>query len=163
VWDGWGPPWGALSLGVPFSRGEKIDGLPEQLIREANGLSWEEMAQQLGITPQALDEFMTTASDTGADYDGSQKDYVYRPFPDKTETERIPYIGYSNETLNRQPIVYAGDTIRCVHCGQDHELGPSDSGDVNLLLWYHCGKKAYVGAVASRSVVGIKPDFTGKT
>jgi len=74
-------------------------------------------------------------------------------------------IGYSNNTLEQQPIVHAGEIILCPRCGKFHILRGSDNpNDKNyeLLLYYKCGGNAYIAAVANRLIVNVKPDVTIK-
>ena len=76
-----------------------------------------------------------------------------------------PYIGFGNETLEKQPVVHAGDKIRCDKCGQLHELrGGTENGKPSeFLLFYTCPatQKDYLGAVQNRLVTALKPDVSG--
>ena len=76
----------------------------------------------------------------------------------------IPYVGFGNEKLDKLPIVKEGDRVECVRCGKDHQL---ESGTVkgeksNLLLFYKCGKRLYLGALDGRLMVGVKSCCSGE-
>jgi|TARA_Y100000310_G_scaffold344647_1_gene458526 hypothetical protein len=62
-----------------------------------------------------------------------------------------PYIGFSNETLDKLPSVKAGDRIECTQCGQEHALIPPDDwekGDKeSIILFYCCNGNSFLGAV----------------
>ena len=72
---------------------------------------------------------------------------------------KTPYIGYGNDTLQRQPRVKAGDKIQCEHCDQQHVLEDSDTP--SILLFYKCGSKSYLAAINGQSIIGTKPDCSG--
>lgn len=80
-----------------------------------------------------------------------------------------PFVGFTNDTLSRQPRLAEGDEITCPHCRATHvvEAGkavPADpplatgSEAPPLILFYSCGGKPYLAAVAGRSVISIRPD-----
>lgn len=76
-----------------------------------------------------------------------------------------PYIGFSNDTLERQPKVAAGDTFVCPHCSKQHalEAAQDDKGqDTDVALFYNCRGKAYLGAVGGRLIVGVEADASGE-
>ena len=76
-----------------------------------------------------------------------------------------PWIGFDKSTLDKFPIVHAGDSIRCPHCGGEHVLLPAEDEDgkpTELILYYRCGKKLYVAAINNHCIVGIKPDISGR-
>ncbi len=76
-----------------------------------------------------------------------------------------PYIGFGNDTLGKLPRVTVGQKIVCPRCGLLHELeaGKNDRGEpVDTLLFYRCGEKAYLGAVAGRLTIKVKPDVSGR-
>jgi len=74
---------------------------------------------------------------------------------------KTPYIGFSNETLDKMPTVKAGDIIECQKCGGDHVLMAADDGS-ELLLFYRCSGGLYLGAVAGKMMMHIKPDVSGE-
>lgn len=71
-----------------------------------------------------------------------------------------PYIGFGNETLNKQRIVKPGDLIRCPSCKATHPLTTADDGN-DFLLFYKCGNASYLGAIAGRCIVDIPADVKG--
>ena len=73
----------------------------------------------------------------------------------------IPFVGFSNETLNRQPKVRKGDVVKCPHCGGEHALQACDSGS-EILLFYKCSGNAYLGAVNGRLTIGTPADMSGR-
>jgi hypothetical protein len=80
-----------------------------------------------------------------------------------------PYIGFSNETLREQPRVKKGDVIVCPHCSEKHVLKCGqkvmDDGskvDSDLLLYYNCGDKVYLAAIANQLIIPAKADVTGE-
>jgi hypothetical protein len=50
-----------------------------------------------------------------------------------------PYIGFGNDTLNRQARLRIGD----------------------LVMFYRCGEKQFLAGVAGRSVLGVPSDVRG--
>jgi len=75
--------------------------------------------------------------------------------------EKTPYVGFGNDTLSKQRRVEAGDSFACLQCGETHTLEACDDGST-LLMFYRCGGKSYLGAVANRLVVGVKSDCHGE-
>lgn len=78
--------------------------------------------------------------------------------------ENTPYIGFANETLEGLPAVEPGYEIDCDKCGGKHTLQAGrnmDTGEDSPILFYECGGNSYLGAIASRSVVGVKSDVSG--
>lgn len=74
---------------------------------------------------------------------------------------KTPYIGFSNETLKRLPLVSVGEEISCDKCGGKHVLRGDDNGGT-LLMFYSCGGKSYLGAVDGRLTAGQKTDCHGE-
>lgn len=72
----------------------------------------------------------------------------------------VPYVGFSGDTLARQPRVHKGDIVECPRCGGEHILYACDDGS-ETLLFYNCGDNTYLGAVAGRLVIGIPADISG--
>jgi hypothetical protein len=72
----------------------------------------------------------------------------------------VPYVGYGNDTLARQPRLAAGDRVRCPNCGEDHiveEFPP--------LLLIRCGADgadSFMVGINGRSTMGISPDVHGE-
>lgn len=73
---------------------------------------------------------------------------------------KIPYIGFSGDTLSKQPEAKPGDRIPCPNCGGTHPLEPADDGSTTV-LFYRCADKLYLGALGGRVVVNVKADFSG--
>jgi hypothetical protein len=69
----------------------------------------------------------------------------------------VPYIGFSNETLDAQPACKAGDEIDCPHCGGKHVLEDSTPP---MLLSYRCGDASYLAGVRGRSIMGVASDVS---
>jgi hypothetical protein len=63
------------------------------------------------------------------------------------------------------PIAKKGMLIECKRCGKDHRLetGKDDTGEESeLIMFYHCDNKIYLGAVAGKLVCNVKPACSGK-
>lgn len=73
----------------------------------------------------------------------------------------VPYIGFSNDTLSKQPRVQPGDLISCPQCKGQHPLESGDKGETIMLL-YRCGGKTYLGAIDGRLTIGVKADCSGE-
>lgn len=73
---------------------------------------------------------------------------------------KIPFVGYGNDSLEKLPPAKAGNKILCPKCKQEHVLEAADDGS-ELLLFYKCKGKVYLGAVGGRCVVLAKPDASG--
>lgn len=75
-----------------------------------------------------------------------------------------PYVGFGNDTLGKMPKVADGDPIICPHCQGVHKLesAMSEGKKTDLLMFYKCGTKDYMGAVSGRLVAGLKPDVSGR-
>lgn len=67
----------------------------------------------------------------------------------------IPYIGFSNSTLDSLPDLKAGDTITCPSCGEQHKV---EASNPPLLLFYACGDKEYLAGVRGKNTVGVRAD-----
>lgn len=77
----------------------------------------------------------------------------------------IPFIGFDNDTLNRQPRICKGDVVECPHCGGEHiakAATKEDGSESKMLLFYTCGDNAYLAAVAGRLVIGTPADMSGR-
>ena len=74
------------------------------------------------------------------------------------------YIGFGNDTLAKMPTVSDGEQIICPYCQGVHKLesATTEEGKTNILMFFKCGDKSYIGAVAGRLIAGIKPDVSGK-
>ena len=75
----------------------------------------------------------------------------------------IPYVGFGNDTLDKQPPLKKGDSVNCPNCKKIHpvECGTSDGKESDLLLFYRCGNKSYLAGINGKSIVGIKVDISG--
>ncbi len=74
---------------------------------------------------------------------------------------KIPYVGFSNETLSKLPTCKVGDEFRCPKCGETHTIQPADDGSF-IIGFYKCQGKDYLGAVAGHLVVPFQADESGK-
>jgi hypothetical protein len=72
----------------------------------------------------------------------------------------ISYIGFKNDTLIKLPKAKEGDDVFCIKCGGKHPLqcGTSKNKKSDLILFYKCGNKMYLGAVAGKCTVLKKAD-----
>ena len=73
----------------------------------------------------------------------------------------LPYVGYSNDTLDRQPPAKPGALIRCARCKRRHRIRAADDGS-EVLMFYQCGRITYLAAVAGRLITGAEPDVKGR-
>ena len=75
-----------------------------------------------------------------------------------------PFIGFGNDTLAKMPKVADGDPIICPRCQGVHKLqcGTSEGVKSDLLMFYDCDGKGYLGAVDGRLIAGVKPDVSGQ-
>lgn len=73
----------------------------------------------------------------------------------------VPFVAFSNDTLDRQPRVHKGDIVECPHCGGEHILCACDDGS-EILLFYNCGGDAYLGAIGGRLTIGTPADMSGR-
>jgi hypothetical protein len=77
-----------------------------------------------------------------------------------------PYIGFNNETLSKCTKVKEGDLIICPTCQEKHALTcgiDQETGEkTDLLMFYQCGDKSFLGAVNGRLVIRKKPDCSGQ-
>ena len=71
----------------------------------------------------------------------------------------VPFIGFSNDTLEKLPPAKEGDTIRCKHCGEPHILQAAKGGSGTL--FYTCGGEAYLGGIRGKLVAFQEPDVSG--
>lgn len=72
-----------------------------------------------------------------------------------------PYIGYSNETLDKLKKVSVNDLIECPNCNGKHKLEAAANGS-ETLMFYSCGDTHYLGAVDRRCIIGVKCDVSGE-
>lgn len=78
----------------------------------------------------------------------------------------VSYVGFGNDKLEKLPGVKAGDKIECLNCGGEHSLeagtvdGKPDAEEI--VLFYKCATKLYLGAVAGRLVANVKACCSGK-
>jgi hypothetical protein len=76
-----------------------------------------------------------------------------------------PYIGFSNDTLQKLPKVNKGDKVFCIKCGGEHplECGTDSKGhESSIIMFYKCGDTAYLGAVDGCCTVLKKADVSGR-
>lgn len=78
----------------------------------------------------------------------------------ESEESDVPYIGYSNDTLEKCPPVKEGDSLQCRRCGLRHELKAAPGGPP-VMLFYSCGGQAYLGGVGGKLVAFVEPDVSG--
>ncbi len=66
------------------------------------------------------------------------------------------WAAFGNDELKSKPSVKEGDQIACPICANLHalECGTNETGEKDsLIMFYKCGKDAYLGAVAGKMVV----------
>lgn len=68
----------------------------------------------------------------------------------------VPYVGFGNETLARQPTAEVGQVVDCPRCGGEHALTGSTT-----LMFIKCGAASYLAGVSGRLVLGLKSDVAG--
>lgn len=71
---------------------------------------------------------------------------------------KIPYIGFGNEQLEKQPILRDGDGIICPHCGDVHHVqaGINDKGQkTDSLLSFNCGEETCLAGINGKLIIGI--------
>ena len=76
-----------------------------------------------------------------------------------------PYIGFSNEQLKQFPQAKEGMLVECKKCGKDHRLKCSKDAQgnkINIMMFYECGNKVYLGAVNGKLVFQAKPGCSGE-
>ncbi len=62
-------------------------------------------------------------------------------------------LAISNAELEKEPYVHDGDMIICPHCKDVHKLQSSMGSDgkrTEFLLYYICGGKSYIAAIANK-------------
>jgi hypothetical protein len=75
----------------------------------------------------------------------------------------IPYVGFSHDNLDKQPLVHKGDTVT-MPCGHDHILqcGFCDGKEDDFLLFYMCEGKPILAAVANHLISYTESDCHGE-
>lgn len=77
-----------------------------------------------------------------------------------------PYIGFTNDSLKDAHDVIEGDEIHCDKCNGRHALqcavDTATKEKSTLVMFYSCGDKTYLGAVAGKLVAHTKPDVSGR-
>lgn len=84
-----------------------------------------------------------------------------------------PFVAFGNDNLDKQSLVHAGDLFTCPMCGQEHALeggksviykddGTKEERFDEMLLFYSCGDKTYLGAVNNRLIVYTQSDGNGE-
>lgn len=71
--------------------------------------------------------------------------------------EQIPFVAFGNGELESRPVASEGDLVNCTVCGGTHPLRcatNTETGEkTDTLMFYTCGDKSYLGAVAGKLVV----------
>lgn len=64
------------------------------------------------------------------------------------------FVTFGNGELKSKPDVKEGDLVMCSACGEQHplECGTSDGVKNNIIMFYRCGGKCYLGAVGGKAV-----------
>ena len=76
-------------------------------------------------------------------------------------SDGVPYIGFSNETLEKLPPAKEGDEIKCKRCGEPHILQAAKGGPGTPMLFYSCGGQSYLAGIAGKLVAFQEPDVSG--
>jgi len=78
-------------------------------------------------------------------------------------SDRTPYIGFSNDALDRLPTIKEGDFINCPHCNNQHIVlcGTTKGQKTDLLMYYKCGDDAYACGVTGKNIMNQKSDLSG--
>jgi hypothetical protein len=74
-------------------------------------------------------------------------------------------LAIGNDELEKCFEVHKGEKIRCPNCGEWHvlEAGKNKDGkETEIILFYKCGDKVYLGAVANKLLVPKKTKETSK-
>ena len=73
----------------------------------------------------------------------------------------IPFIAIGNDELDQKTVLHAGDYIHCDKCGKAHQLEAAKDAKTGMLteilLFYKCGKNAYLAAVENHPLPEIRP------
>lgn len=79
-------------------------------------------------------------------------------------SDNIPYVGFSNETLRTLPRVNKGDLVKCHTCDGHHVLrgGTANGVESDLLMFFSCGNKSYLGAIDGHLITGTRSDCHGE-
>lgn len=78
----------------------------------------------------------------------------------KRNEDDVPYIGYSNDTLEKCPPAKDGDSLHCRHCGLRHILVAAPGGPP-VVLFYSCRGQSYLGGINGKLVAFVEPDVSG--
>lgn len=71
----------------------------------------------------------------------------------------VPYIGFGNDTLARQPDLKAGDLVDCPICKGKHEVFDSKPP---MMLFFRCGDTSYLAGMKGKSTMHVPSDCSGK-
>jgi len=68
-----------------------------------------------------------------------------------------PYIGFTNEQLEKAPPLTDGAEILCPHCLGTHRVTSifSENGKTNLQI-YHCGDETYLAGMDGKLLMGVR-------
>ena len=72
--------------------------------------------------------------------------------------KEIPFVSFSNSELENKPGAYEGMPISCPTCRKQHNLtcgtNTKTGEKSDLLLFYKCGKKDFLGAINGKLIIG---------
>lgn len=80
----------------------------------------------------------------------------------------IPYIGFANNELEKQPRIRIGDGIICPHCEEVHYvhggINVETKEETDSLLFYRCKKtgKSHLAGISGKLIVGLKTFCSGE-
>lgn len=69
---------------------------------------------------------------------------------------RTPYIGFGNNTMNKQPML--GPTSQCPKCGKECEVKDSDPPTLQFI---NCCGTSYLAGIKGRDISGVPSDVSG--
>jgi hypothetical protein len=71
------------------------------------------------------------------------------------KSKDVPFIAFGNDELSKMSVVKKTDKITCPKCGKKHKLEcatNSEGQKTDLLMFYNCGGKSYLGAISGRLI-----------
>lgn len=78
----------------------------------------------------------------------------------------VPYVGFGNDQLAKEPKCCEGDMVECPRCYCQHPVEFSmdaKTGRKGLLGFYKCGDRGFLACVNGRFVTGLKAACSGRT
>ena len=76
----------------------------------------------------------------------------------------FPFVSFGNDELENCITVEDGQQIPCPHCIGAHKLKSATDTETgkktNLLMFFDCNGKTYLGAVNGRMVIGLRQNKT---